>query len=308
MFGNSSTDDICEPKVFVFSLEDSCSDLRREIFRYFFTRITLPEQYADEYEKAEDKDKMINIIYNNFYIKSDYGRKKCFSFEYEKEKSMYSSLRKFEAFEDSDTSFKEFLDTIRTDDEFTMRLHFPKETRVDLEPLESKENIRSKSGTLSIDDCLERFRIEELLTDDNKYYCSVCKEHQNTHKKMDIYKLPKILVIQLKRFSKGGGSSKYGGIRSMMSSSKNSDLIDFPVQELDMGKYLLDKPEGEDYMYDLYAVSNHMGSLYGGHYTAYCKNSINDKWYYYNDSSCGPTSKSDIVSSSAYVLFYRKRE
>lgn len=125
---------------------------------------------------------------------------------------------------------------------------------------------------------------------------------------MDIYKLPKVLVIQLKRFSKGGGSGKYGGISRMMGSSKNSDLVDFPITGLDMGQYLLDKDDDKEYIYDLYAVSNHMGSLYGGHYTAHCKNSLTDKWYYFNDSSCGKTSEADIVCSSAYVLFYRLRE
>jgi len=125
---------------------------------------------------------------------------------------------------------------------------------------------------------------------------------------MDIYRLPKILVIQLKRFSKGESSSKYGGYSRIMGSSKNSDLIDFPITGLDMGKYLLDKEEGKEYLYDLYAVSNHMGSLYGGHYTAHCKNSLTNKWYYFNDSSCGSTSQSDLVCSSAYVLFYRLRD
>ena len=125
---------------------------------------------------------------------------------------------------------------------------------------------------------------------------------------MDIYKLPKILVIQLKRFSKDGGSNKYGGISRMMGSTKNSDLIDYPVKGLDMGEYLLNKEDDKEYIYDLYAVSNHMGSLYGGHYTAHCKNGLDNQWYYFNDSSCGKTSKDDIVCSSAYVLFYRLRD
>lgn len=60
--------------------------------------------------------------------------------------------------------------------------------------------------------------------------------------------------MQLKRFSKGeSSSSKYGGYsafgRMIMGSSKNSDLIDFPLEGLDMGKYLLDN-DGKEYLYD----------------------------------------------------------
>lgn len=221
-------------------------------------------------------------------------------------------MRKFAEFEESDQEFGDFLQEC-PDEEFVMRVYFPKETRVDLSPLENRGFQKSASATISIDDCLEKFRYEELLTDDNKYYCSKCKEHQDTYKKMDMYRLPKILVVQLKRFSKGdSGGSKYSAYsafgRMVMGSSKNSDLIDFPVEGLDMGKYLLDCPEDKEYIYDLYAVSNHSGSLAGGHYVAHCKNSLDGNWYYFNDSSCGKSSASDIVCSSAYVLFYRLRE
>ena len=94
----------------------------------------------------------------------------------------------------------------------------------------------------------------------------------------------------------------------MSSSSKNSEVIDFPLEGLDMGQYLLDKEEGKEYLYDCYAISNHSGSLAGGHYVAHCKNSLDGKWYYFNDSSCGPCSKTELISNTAYVLFYRLRE
>jgi ubiquitin carboxyl-terminal hydrolase 4/11/15 len=56
-------------------------------------------------------------------------------------------------------------------------------------------------------------------------------------------------------------------------------------------------------IYELYGVSNHIGGLGGGHYTAYAKH---DKWYLFNDSRFDDvTNLRDIVSSEAYVLFYR---
>lgn len=51
-----------------------------------------------------------------------------------------------------------------------------------------------------------------------------------------------------------------------------------------------------------------MGGLGGGHYTAYAKNFIDNKWYDFNDSSVTPVADpSRVVSSVAYVLFYRRR-
>jgi ubiquitin carboxyl-terminal hydrolase 4/11/15 len=43
------------------------------------------------------------------------------------------------------------------------------------------------------------------------------------------------------------------------------------------------KSAGLSPYYDLFAISNHYGSLNGGHYTAYAKN-IDNKWYEFDDS------------------------
>lgn len=62
-------------------------------------------------------------------------------------------------------------------------------------------------------------------------------------------------------------------------------------------------------IYDLYAVSNHYGSLAFGHYTAYCKNPITGLWYDYNDSTVSEMNNpQDVVSSAAYVLYYKRRD
>jgi len=51
---------------------------------------------------------------------------------------------------------------------------------------------------------------------------------------MDIYRLPNILIVQLKRFSKEEESGSKYGMRTMVSSSKNGDKISFPIEGLDM--------------------------------------------------------------------------
>ena len=61
-------------------------------------------------------------------------------------------------------------------------------------------------------------------------------------------------------------------------------------------------------IYDLYGVSNHMGSLGGGHYTAYAKNCLYNKWFLFDDTEVYKAKHGDIVSKAAYVLFYRLRK
>lgn len=60
-------------------------------------------------------------------------------------------------------------------------------------------------------------------------------------------------------------------------------------------------------MYDLYAVSNHFGSLSGGHYTAFACNPHYKKWFNFDDTDVSRANESEIVSKAAYVLFYRRR-
>jgi ubiquitin carboxyl-terminal hydrolase 4/11 len=91
------------------------------------------------------------------------------------------------------------------------------------------------------------------------------------------------------------------------------DQIDYPLTDLDLSPYVLSAKNGlgEDVslQYDLYAVSNHYGSLSFGHYTAYCKNPETGIWYDFNDSSVSRlTSDQDAISNSAYVLYYMRKD
>jgi ubiquitin carboxyl-terminal hydrolase 4/11/15 len=63
----------------------------------------------------------------------------------------------------------------------------------------------------------------------------------------------------------------------------------------------------DDILYDLYAITNHYGNMGGGHYTAYCKNYKNNKWYDFDDSSVTEINEEDLVTNAAYVLFYKRR-
>lgn len=62
-------------------------------------------------------------------------------------------------------------------------------------------------------------------------------------------------------------------------------------------------------------MSNHYGSLNGGHYTAFCQNPIAKKWYEFDDTQVSKVSSRNdldeiertVVGKAAYVLFYRLR-
>ena len=61
--------------------------------------------------------------------------------------------------------------------------------------------------------------------------------------------------------------------------------------------------------YHLYAVSNHSGSTFGGHYTAHCYHHKLKTWYSFSDSHVHNVSVDSVCGSQAYVLFYeRERE
>ena len=46
----------------------------------------------------------------------------------------------------------------------------------------------------------------------------------------------------------------------------------------------------------------------GGHYTATVKNERTQEWLYYDDSSVKPYAECDVVTRSAYILFYRRKD
>ncbi len=149
-----------------------------------------------------------------------------------------------------------------------------------------------------LQDCLREFSKSEVLTECNKYNCENCKELNDAHKNMYLWDLPEHLIIQLKRFSNNG-----------MMTRKNNSTIKFPFKNLTFtDNYHEYRPR--NYSYDLYGVVYHMGSLSGGHYIAYTKNPINDKWYRFNDSEVcyipDEDIENEIMNGGSYILFYKK--
>uniref|UniRef100_A0A8D2LAP8 Ubiquitin carboxyl-terminal hydrolase n=1 Tax=Varanus komodoensis TaxID=61221 RepID=A0A8D2LAP8_VARKO len=151
---------------------------------------------------------------------------------------------------------------------------------------------QKKKTTVALRDCIELFTTMETLGEHDPWYCPNCKKHQQATKKFDLWSLPRILVVHLKRFS----YNRYWR-------DKLDTVVEFPIRDLNMSEFVCD-PAASPYVYDLIAVSNHYGGMGVGHYTAYAKNKVNGKWYYFDDSSVSPASEEQIVVSIENKQFW----
>ncbi|KAI4381571.1 hypothetical protein MLD38_007632 [Melastoma candidum] len=154
---------------------------------------------------------------------------------------------------------------------------------------------KSRSEPLSLYTCLEAFLREEPLVPEDMWYCPKCKERRQASKKLDLWRLPEVLVIHLKRFSYS---------RSMK--HKLETFVNFPIHDFDLTNYIANKNNYRRQLYELYALTNHYGGMGSGHYTAYIKLLEENRWYNFDDSHISPISEDDVKSAAAYVLFYRR--
>jgi ubiquitin carboxyl-terminal hydrolase 4/11/15 len=159
--------------------------------------------------------------------------------------------------------------------------------------------IPQKRSTLS--DCLADFFALEELQDGWTCPQEKCKKKTTATKQFTLSTLPTVLIIQFKRFSHENGLHQ-----------KVETFVHYPIKGLDLNRCLSSLQEPA--IYDLYAVSTHMGSISGGHYTAYARHTKGDKteWYKFDDSCVSHIKPDDyeydIISRNAYLLFYVKRD
>uniref|UniRef100_A0A6Q2WXZ0 ubiquitinyl hydrolase 1 n=1 Tax=Esox lucius TaxID=8010 RepID=A0A6Q2WXZ0_ESOLU len=164
----------------------------------------------------------------------------------------------------------------------------------------------ARAGHFTLEQCLNLFTRPEVLAPEEAWYCPKCQQHREASKQLLLWRLPNVLIIQLKRFS----------FRSFIWRDKINDMVDFPVRNLDLSKFCIGQKDdmAQPPIYDLYAVINHYGGMIGGHYTAYArlpsdKNSQRSDvgWRLFDDSTVTTVQESQVVTRYAYVLFYRRR-
>ena len=154
----------------------------------------------------------------------------------------------------------------------------------------------------SIEDCIKGFTADEVLDGEEMYKCEVCKEKRKCIKKMYIYRLPKVLVLQLKRFR------TQLGMPMVMGGEKVLTNVTFPLEGLDLNPFVSpDSTINTSAMYDLSGVSHHTGGTGGGHYIAHVDTG-SGAWMCFNDERVDSVQTERVSGASAYVLFYKLRE
>ena len=75
---------------------------------------------------------------------------------------------------------------------------------------EEEEELVSQKLGVTLASCFNGFQMLDTLTGDNQYYCKSCKTHTDSTKKLEIFKIPKLMIIQMKRFASKGSSGSSG--------------------------------------------------------------------------------------------------
>uniref|UniRef100_A0A8C5IEV8 ubiquitinyl hydrolase 1 n=1 Tax=Junco hyemalis TaxID=40217 RepID=A0A8C5IEV8_JUNHY len=159
-----------------------------------------------------------------------------------------------------------------------------------------QQQAHGQQHSCTLDECFQLYTKEEQLAPDDAWRCPHCKVPQQGTVKLSLWTLPDILIIHLKRFRQVAEQRH-----------KLTTLVRFPLRGLDMPTLCLPPGCPRDHLYDLYAVCNHHGSMQGGHYTAFCCNALDGRWYSYDDSRVEWVREAEVSTRSAYILFYQRR-
>ncbi|XP_025021763.1 inactive ubiquitin carboxyl-terminal hydrolase 50 [Python bivittatus] len=144
----------------------------------------------------------------------------------------------------------------------------------------------------SLEECLDCFFQQDVLTWNNQINCSCCGTKTDAAVKASIAKSPKMIIFHLKRFDCQGSYKK-----------KLKTDIYYPLINLDLSPYIYPLFR-KNPKYNLFAVVNHFGDLDGGHYTAFCRHTLTQNWYNFDDSQINEIPESSVQTSAAYLLFY----
>eukprot|EP00415_Alexandrium_ostenfeldii_P000250 UN0250 len=158
---------------------------------------------------------------------------------------------------------------------------------------------------LQLEDAIRHFCREEVLDSDNLWECPTCSHRVLAHKKLDLWKLPPLLMIQLKRFEWVEDTRSSPPTFSVR---KLDGMVHLPEKRLDMRPLVApEAPQKEPLLYDLVAVVDHLGRhVDEGHYTATCLRP--DGWCHFDDARVAmlrPGAR--VVGRQNYVLFLERR-
>ncbi|KAI8916120.1 hypothetical protein EDD86DRAFT_244068 [Gorgonomyces haynaldii] len=91
----------------------------------------------------------------------------------------------------------------------------------------------SEQESVNLEQCFQEHLKQEEM---DEVYCRECKSHQKSSKKLDLWKLPQVLVIHLKRFIQNPRTGNW---------TKQAVPVSYPIQDAPFGQYSIN-PETKD--------------------------------------------------------------
>jgi ubiquitin carboxyl-terminal hydrolase 4/11 len=309
-------DQIWMPFAMVISGKLTARDIHMKIFSYLYPILNLPEEINLQLSNIDSEEEKIEMAYQIAFEDTTFGEDNLYELMLINNREAKEGCLGWKKVHRGNwkldfpqKTYKAFLNHWSNDPEISITWKMITKANINVFEKPDKIIIGEKENKntnlrLDLDSWLNSFRQEEILDGENKWFCIKWKDHVKARKKMDLYKLPNILIIHLKRFLKSESENSF--FRNV--SRKITEKVDFPLRSLDLSPYLLNEEENkEEWIYDLYGVSNHIGKLHGGHYTASWYDTIEERWLKFDDSYVSRISEKEVVDPSAYILFYRKR-
>jgi len=143
-------------------------------------------------------------------------------------------------------------------------------------------SVDEKNQNQELDQLISNY-LFEILDENNKWKCERCNKNVKAIIQRKIIKLPKYIVIMIKRYT------------------KNNVKINVPVD-------MYQQFEFENKQCHLRGIIYHSGSTGGGHYVYYGNkhNVLDNKWFHYSDSSVNNITEKEIndVRKYGYIYLY----
>jgi len=154
---------------------------------------------------------------------------------------------------------------------------------------ETFNTLKIHPGHSSIEEALKHeFKEEEI----EGYDCDACKQKTLTKKTVSIWRLPKMLIITLKRFTPMG--------------SRDNSPFHYDGEPMNFESTF--SPESHEDSkfknYKVFGTVDHHGNHMGGHYTAQCFNPVWKNWQLYDDETTHTIEKPQF-GVYTYMLFMR---